>query len=64
MSCGCGSGWIYLAITLPLQDMGTFLWECFVCISRLHWAASELVYHSVYIEDNALLQKAMFAPSA
>ena len=35
---------------------GRFLWRCFVCISRLHWAASELVYH-VYIEGNALLQK-------
>lgn len=33
---------------------GRFLWRCFVYISRLHWAASELVYH-VYIVENALL---------
>ena len=33
-----------------------FWWKYSVCISRLHWAASELVYPSVYIEDNALLQ--------
>ena len=32
-----------------------FLWKCFACISRLHWAASDPVHH-MYIEENALLQ--------
>ena len=39
---------------------GRFLFKNSMCISRLHWAASNLVYHNVYIENNALLQKQCF----
>ena len=47
---GCIWPWYYAAARKGL------LWRCFVCISRLHWAASELV-HYMYIEENALLSE-------